>query len=542
MVKKVILLTAVSSLFSVLLVDAANNNQKAIDYLKFDLKNPAKTVLLQNIKDSQVSAQQQAEADYYLGEIYFIEQKKDSADFYFKKGEKADQTYAFNTVGEAKLLLKTNPSEAEKLLSQALSGKNKKDMTLQVAVARAYLDNNLVDKATKQVEDAQKINEKSAPLFVLQGDLLALKQDYGNACNSYEQAIYFDAKCKEAYIKYARVYIKINPTAAIDKLQQLANLDPTSSLAYREIGEVYYQNGQFTSAATAYAKYIETEQYSLDDYPKYASILFFNGDFSKSKEIAQKATNSDPNNFVLNRLLMYNSYELKQFSEGIVIGDKFIKMINSQEFISLDYIYYARLLSENNRKEEAIVQYQKAITLDSSKIALYKELGSVYESLNQYDKAIPNYSAFIKKSGSDAKIADYFLLGKCNYYAATSLAPGKENDDKKNQYCHVADSLFGYVAQKAPDNYLGNFWRARVNAILDPETENGLAKPYYEATIPLLNKDNAKDVKTIIECYSYLGYYFYVKKDFPTSKDFWNKILAIDPENETALKALKGIK
>ena len=46
----------------------------------------------------------------------------------------------------------------------------------------------------------------------------------------------------------------------------------------------------------------------------------------------------------------------------------------------------------------------------------------------------------------------------------------------------------------------------------------------------------------LIECYSYLGYYYLLKSDYATSKEYWNKILAIDPTNATANKSLDGIK
>ena len=36
--------------------------------------------------------------------------------------------------------------------------------------------------------------------------------------------------------------------------------------------------------------------------------------------------------------------------------------------------------------------------------------------------------------------------------------------------------------------------------------------------------------------------HYLLKSDYPTSKEFWNKILAIDPTNATAKKALEGIK
>ena len=55
-----------------------------------------------------------------------------------------------------------------------------------------------------------------------------------------------------------------------------------------------------------------------------------------------------------------------------------------------------------------------------------------------------------------------------------------------------------------------------------------------EATI-----DNAR----LVECYRYLGYYYLLQMEKDpaakeTSTSFWNKILAIDPNNEIAKQAL----
>ena len=78
---------------------------------------------------------------------------------------------------------------------------------------------------------------------------------------------------------------------------------------------------------------------------------------------------------------------------------------------------------------------------------------------------------------------------------------------------------------------------------MDPETTEGLAKPYYEKVVDvLLAKNEPRYNSALIECYSYLGYYYLLKSDYATSKEYWNKILAIDPTNATANKALDGIK
>ena len=90
---------------------------------------------------------------------------------------------------------------------------------------------------------------------------------------------------------------------------------------------------------------------------------------------------------------------------------------------------------------------------------------------------------------------------------------------------------------------LWNFWRARTNSALDPETSQGLAKPYYEGVAALLTgKNDPRYNSALIECYSYLGYFYLVANKLPESKEHWNKILAIDPTNATAKRALNGIK
>jgi hypothetical protein len=91
-----------------------------------------------------------------------------------------------------------------------------------------------------------------------------------------------------------------------------------------------------------------------------------------------------------------------------------------------------------------------------------------------------------------------------------------------------------------PNKYFGPFWQGRTNAFIDATSEKGLAKQYYEAAATILEKENKPQL--LIECYRYLGYYYYLKKDINNSKIYWNKILVLDPTNELALAALKGMK
>jgi len=147
-----------------------------------------------------------------------------------------------------------------------------------------------------------------------------------------------------------------------------------------------------------------------------------------------------------------------------------------------------------------------------------------------------------------------FQLGRLYYGAGTQPDSLTINVEERKQALMSADSVFQVISEAAPDSYLGNFWRARANSALDPETTQGLAKPFYEEVAALLESKNDPHYNSaLVECYSYLGYYYLLAIENPTlkaeakankekSKEYWSKILAIDPANATAKRALDGIK
>jgi tetratricopeptide (TPR) repeat protein len=513
----------------------AQSNQKAMEYFLFGLNEPAKTILTENLTTGTTSSQ--AEAAFFLGEVYFAETKKDSALYFYTKGLASDPAFIFNAIGQAKLQLNTNAAEAEKTLN-GIASKNKKNMDVQAAIARAYLENNMPDKAAKVIDAAMNTNNSSSVIYLVQGDMFAKKNDFGNAGSAYEQAIYFDAQNKAAYLNYARIFSSRNMASAIGMLQNLEGIDNTSFLPYREMAEIYFQHARYGNALNAYKKFIENDKFSLSDYPTYASLLFFSGDNTKSLEIVKTGLKGNPSNFVLNRFLMWNLFELKQYAEGMKEGDKFMNM--QGDFIYLDYVYYSKLLTENNRKEEAIAAMEKGLLTDATKIADYKTIAKLYSDLGQYDNSIKYYNIYIEKAGEQANTDDYLTLGRA-YYTAVTLDT-LMNKTQKEAYVLKGDSVFSYAAQQNPESYTANLWRARINFVLDTEVEKGLSKPYYEAVIPLLKPEEQREKDILIEAYRYLGYYYIVKNDIKNSKVFWDKVIELDPANQQALDALKGIK
>ena len=108
-----------------------------------------------------------------------------------------------------------------------------------------------------------------------------------------------------------------------------------------------------------------------------------------------------------------------------------------------------------------------------------------------------------------------------------------------------ADAVYADLANKFEQaQEYANFMRARVNGQMDPDSKLGLAKPYYEKLIELIEPRAEKDATErarIIESYRYMiGYNFVVKEDKEAAKAYALKLQAIDPNNEIAKQVLES--
>lgn len=517
-------------------------DSEGISFYKAGFQKQAKVLLFQELKSNSTNS---AETCYFLGNVYFGESKNDSALYYYKKGLSLDAESALNNIGLAKLQIKSNAVQAKEAIENVLKGKNKKNVDLILEAGRAYLENGELLGANDYLERAQKITRKYAPVFVLAGDIFESKKDAGQACSMYEQAILFDANCREAYVKYARAYRDVNTALAVEMLGRLKTQEPNFSLANKELADLYYAKNDFDNAAKYYGEYIASGNYDTDDLKQYAMTLFLNKDYNKSLEIAQMGLKLNAQDPAFNRLAMYNNVELKKFDDATVAADNFFNKSKDAQFSYFDYTYNGSILAEKKKYPEAIASFEKAIEADTTKTELLSTISGLYEQAGDPVNAIKSYEKYV---GNVSKLSADLLveLGKKYYsYANTD----KILPNIKTSSLLKADSLFAKVAEMEPDNYRGNCWRARANSNLDPEATKGLAKPFYEKTVEIcLAKNDPRYNPVLIECYSYLGFYHLVAgeksksaSEYETSKGYWNKILKIEPGNSTALKALEGL-
>lgn len=523
----------------------AQTSNPGADYLALGEKKLAKDYFTKTV------GQNPAEANYYLGEIAFQEGNASEAKSFYEKGLAADALNPFNAIGLAKLELKSNPKAAEDQLSE-IQKKNKKDISVVLAIAKAYSENGMVEKASAKIEDARKINKKSPLVYILEGEILEKNGKAGEAAMQYDQAINFDPNFTLAYVKGAKVYETINPTTAIDMLKKVISIQPDYLLAYKYLGKIYSTNGFFPEAVAAYKTYFAKGNYTVEDIRYYAGDEYYLKNYDAVKGLVKEGLALDPNNFVLNRLLMYSANETKDFATAQAAAEKFFSLPREKDvnYIPQDYMAYANILSELGQKAQAIEQYKNAIALDPSKIELNKEIATICGNESMDAEAAEFYKKYIELAGDKVEAADYFQLGRYYYTAGTAAAKDSLQKAQAPELFKEANTAFAVVSERIPDSYMGYLWSARANASLDPETTEGLAKPYYEKTIEvILAKNDGENTRELIEAYRYLSYYYYLQFDATKSAEAKEKtkinsekLLELDPENSIGKQLLEVVK
>lgn len=197
------------------------------------------------------------------------------------------------------------------------------------------------------------MNSKCAVAYLLSGDVALKLNDVNKASSDYNQAIYLDENCSEAYFKYAQVYKGVDPQLSLDMLMRLQTKTPDDNRISKELADVYYTMGQYGKAKEAYESYLKVGTPTEQDYTRYAMLLYLNKDYAQSSDMAKKGLELAPENHVLKRLAMYDNLELKDYKEGLEAAATFFSNPGNPDYVYLDYVYFARLLEADKQYDEA---------------------------------------------------------------------------------------------------------------------------------------------------------------------------------------------
>lgn len=416
---------------------------------------------------------------------------------------------------------------------------NKKNPEVLLAMGRAYYEVRDTVNAAKYANLALARNKNFAKAYILLGDIAVMQDDGGKAAEWYQQAKYFDPKDPEGYFKYAKILRGRSPEEAVSNLEELRIQRPdiaVDALAAR----IYYLSNKLEKSIACYDKVTDKSLLNDEDITNYATGAWMLQKRDKSLEMAKYGLAKNARKAAWNRLAFYNLTDMNQTEEALKYADALFNASDSVKISGFDYTYYGTALKNAKQYDKAIEMFQNAANENKDNkeqlnIAR-KNLADAYVAKEDYATGINYYNEYLSNIEKPSAF-DFAGLGTIYQKQASSLQGEEQVASLKN-----ADAVYAKLAEVHPNQIdFSNFMRARINSTLDPETTEGLAKPFYEALATSLaantNRDNTDNIR-LVEAYRYLGYYYLVKDDKENANIYWNKVLEIDPENETAKQAL----
>lgn len=503
---------------------------------------------------NELSAKEPANGKYfyYSGEnqlaSYFIDPAnipfeaiaKKALDRY-NKGIAANVNEPLNYVGLGKVALIENKLDIAignfATAQTFLPAKKKKSMltkpeqaALLVRIAEAYVtvqskDSGLVFSLFRR---AEALDNKNPELYLVRGDYWFYTLNNGSrAAENYKRSQDFSPNSTRARVRLGQLYTRIKSYQdALSYYQDALAIDPSFAPAYLELGFLYAKTNKQEESKKNFKKYLDLSSSNIAAKRRYANMLMQTEDYKGAIEQIHQIMAIDSVTFNdLNRALAYSYYEEKQYLQASYYMMKFMKNASSEKVTANDFIYSGRILVKNNQDSIGIISLSKAFEIDTTNVDLLNEIAGLYLKLKKPQNAGDTYKLRIQHT--NGSVNDFYKMGRAYL-------------DAKNYI--EADSAFAKVNRMNPDFEPAYAFRARIYSSLDPDSKAGLAKPYYEILLEKASADTVKYSKDIIEAYSYLGYYYYLSKQYCESLGYWDKIAILDPKNETALGALKDMK
>lgn len=479
-----------------------------------------------------------ADAAYWLGQTYLGQEDINGAKAIYQKalGTSPNSPLLLVAMGQIALLENQN-NDARNRFETALSLSKGKDYNVINAIARANVEAKAGD-AVYAIEKIKAIpeNKRTAEIFTTLGDAYRKLTDGANATISYQSALAADPNYARANFMIGRIYqtqgFSQEPYYMKYYNEAIAK-DPKFAPAYYWLYDYYYRRD--VNKSRGYLdQYIAVADVDSKNCYYQASILYASSQFqqaiSKSNEcIAAGGQSPYPNLYGL-KAFAYD--KLGDSANAKANFDIYFQKQKPEKLESGDYAKYGLVLLKFPGNEANAATYiQKAIaldTLESNKVDYITSVANSYIASKNYNEAARWYTKLFSVKKNVTK-TDIYNAGY-NYYRGANYKS--------------ADSLFKMYKQKYPDEMIGYYYGALVNANIDSTSKMGLAIPDYEKVIELAQKstDTERAKQQMISGYNYMiNYYYNVKKDKATALMYVDKILAIDPTNENAIANKKAL-
>lgn len=525
-----------------------------------------------------------------------------SAKEVYQKGVDANPNDPLNYTGLAKVAfyLDDNKTAAEmraKARSLLLPYKNikkivppAKDYAFALAnIAESYIKNGSVDtsQALPLIREAIKIDNKNADVYMIAGDIYILMNDGSRAISYYNQAQFFNPESPTANMKIGNIYVKGRALQeAIPYFEKAIELNANFAPAYRELGQLYLLAQRFDQSRENFKKYLDLTAGNIPAKTKYVNALFYAKDYNGVISNVEDIFKVDKSRTYMNRIAGYSCYEKTppDYPRALAYMETLFKSLSADRILWKDYMYTARILVKMNqgypKMADDLASLEQQLEKEKGKLAiattaadktkLKASVADLTTRVNdqrdtlakvntQIDRIFVEYNNVLRMKPNDRSVlsemaSNYNLFRRYDGVAKTltkMMDPSKDNTDDLMRIGRAyynggkyktADSIFATIIAKTPDYVSAYQWTANTYSKMDPDLKLGLAKPKFEKLMDVAKTDSVKNAPAMMDALSYLSYYNMMNNNFAKSKEYYNRMINLDPNNkEYKIKGYTGI-
>ena len=505
----------------------------------------------QNLEKAIAAKPTDDRAYYYLGIAELGLENQAGATAAFTKGLAAVPASPLLTAGLGRIdLLSGKNAEAKQKFesaSTATEGRNG-DVARAIADAnseiitgdRGYALTTMEKLLNNEGRKKRQMYTATAADYIELGDAYRFLggENGGKAISAYEKALELDPNNAEAVMKQGLVNYnaRLLQQAVVD-WTKATNMDANYAPAYFELYQFYItlKKDQYSPAnASKYLqKYIEVSDPSDKAKNEYylAALSFLQKDYDAaiSKAKALMTTANEVYKTKLTHLTADAHLQKGDSLSAKTIMDERVKTLGEEKLelndLKLLSAVYAKLKSEDSATQAQFTvkagdYLEKYAEADTAKDAeKYRAVAESFKDMRNYAKTAYWYGKTLEFKDNPRAIEDQFFKGVYEYYA---------------QQYGAADSTWADFTAKYPTQANGFYWRGMSNFAVDQQAKEGKAKEPFEKYISMIKpEDEAKSKRNLTNAYTYLMLYHYNKDDQAAMQPFMDKLIAIDPANET---------
>jgi tetratricopeptide (TPR) repeat protein len=520
----------------------------------------------------------------------------------YQKGVDSNTSDPLNYVGLAKVAFYTGDTKTAtdmrtKARSLLLPYKNikkivppAKEYAFALAkIAESYIKAGKVDTslALPLIRDAIKIDNANTEVFLIAGDIYILVNDGSKAISNYNQAQFADPQSPTAAMKIGNIYVKGRAyPQAIENYEAAIKLNASYAPVYRELGQLYSSAGRYEQSRENFKKYLDLTAGNVPAKTKYVNALFYSKDYDGVITNVEDIFKVDKSRTYMNRIAGYSAYEKNppDYDKALAYMETLFKTVAPDRILWKDYHYMARILVKRNlswpKMADELASLQQQLDKEKNKLAIsttaadkakYKASvedltgkvaaakASLDKSSAEIDRAFVEYAKVLAMKPGDRGLlsemaSNYNLFRRYDGVAKTQikmLDPSKDNTEDllkigrayyNGEKYKTADSVFSAIIAKTPTYVPAYLWMANTYSKMDPDFKLGLAKPKFEKLIEVAKSDSVKYAPAMMDAFGYLSYYHMMNNNFSRAKDYYSRMVNLDPNNkEYKIKGYIGI-